>query len=44
MIDMRKKLVSIIVPVYGVEKYLKECIESLIKQTYDHIEIMLIDD
>ncbi len=37
-------MVSIIVPVYGVEKYLKECIESLIKQTYDHIEIMLIDD
>lgn len=40
---MNKK-VSIIVPVYNVEKYLKECIESLINQTYKNIEILLIDD
>lgn len=37
-------LISIIVPVYNVEKYLNKCIESLIKQTYDNIEILLIDD
>lgn len=35
---------SIIVPVYNVEKYLSECIESLINQTYDNFEIILVDD
>ncbi|MCR4792406.1 MAG: glycosyltransferase [Lachnospiraceae bacterium] len=38
------KLVSIIVPVYNVEKYLDRCIESLIGQTYPEIEIILVDD
>lgn len=37
-------LVSIIVPVYNVEKYLKRCIESLRKQTLKDIEIILVDD
>lgn len=37
-------LVSIIVPVYNVEKYLKQCVDSLINQTYQKIEILLIDD
>lgn len=37
-------LVSIIVPVYRVEKYLRQCIESLINQTYKNIEIILVDD
>lgn len=36
--------VSIIVPVYNVEKYLPECIESLVNQTHKNIEIILIDD
>ena len=36
--------VSIIVPVYGVEKYIKECIASLQKQTYENLEILLVDD
>lgn len=36
--------VSIIVPVYGVEKYLRRCINSLINQTLKNIEIILIDD
>lgn len=36
--------VSIIVPVYGVEKYIGDCIESLLKQTYENLEILLIDD
>lgn len=37
-------LVSIVVPVYKVEKYLVRCVESLIAQTYANIEILLIDD
>ena len=36
--------VSIIVPIYNQENYLRECIESLINQTYTDIEILLIDD
>ncbi len=41
---MIKGLVSIIVPVYNVEKYLRKTIESLLNQTYSQIEIILIDD
>ena len=37
-------LVSIIVPIYKVEEYLDECIESIINQTYSNIEIILVDD
>lgn len=37
-------LISIIIPVYNVEKYLDECIQSCINQTYKNIEIILIDD
>ncbi len=37
-------LISIIVPVYKVEKYLERCVESLLAQTYENIEIILVDD
>lgn len=36
--------VSIIVPIYNVEQYLAKCIESLIQQTYENIEILLVND
>lgn len=36
--------ISIIVPVYGVEKYLGECVQSLVNQTLQDIEIILVDD
>lgn len=41
---MGKELVSIIVPIYNVEKYIKRCVESLEKQTYTDLEILLVDD
>lgn len=41
---MKDKLVSVIVPVYRVEKYINRCIDSILEQTYKKLEIILIDD
>lgn len=41
---MGNALVSVIVPVYNVEKYLDRCIDSIVNQTYSDLEIILIDD
>lgn len=41
---MENKLVSVIVPVYNVETYLKRCITSLLAQSYTNTEIILVDD
>lgn len=41
---MRDGVISVVVPVYNVEPYLKECLESIINQTYRGLEIILIDD
>lgn len=38
------KLVSVIIPVYNIKRYLSECLESVVHQTYKNIEIILIDD
>lgn len=37
-------MISIIVPVYNMEKYLKKCLNSLVKQTYKNIEIICVND
>ena len=36
--------ISVIIPVYNTEKYLKECVESVLAQTYHNLEILLIND
>lgn len=41
---MEKPLISIIVPIYKVEKYLDRCVESIVNQTYENLEIILVDD
>lgn len=41
---MMNKKISIIVAVYNTEKYLERCIESLLKQTYKNIEIIIVED
>lgn len=42
--DQQQPLVSVIVPVYGVEQYLDRCVESIVTQTYCNLEIILVDD
>lgn len=39
-----KELISVVVPVYKVEKYLDECVSSILSQTYNNIEVILVDD
>lgn len=41
---MNDDLISVVVPCYNVEKYLEKCVESIINQTYQNLEIILVDD
>lgn len=40
----KQPLVSVIIPIYNVEKYLKRCVESVLNQSYHNLEVWLVDD
>ncbi len=40
----KKPKISVIIPIYNVEKFLRECIDSVVEQTYTDLEIILVDD
>ena len=40
----KEPLISVIVPIYKVERYLVKCVRSILNQTYRHLEIILVDD
>lgn len=39
-----KKLVSVIIPVYNIENYIEKCVNSVVENTYENIELILVDD
>jgi glycosyltransferase involved in cell wall biosynthesis len=41
---MNKPLISVVVPVYNVEEFLDDCVQSIVNQTYKNLEIILVDD
>lgn len=41
---MKDYKISVIIPVYGVEKYIKQCLDSVINQTYKNLEIIIVND
>ena len=44
MVQVMNELISIIVPIYNVEEYLQECLDSIQKQTYTNFECIMIND
>ena len=40
----REPLISVILPIYNIERYLPKCMESLFDQTYRNLEIIMVDD
>lgn len=44
MIEISKECISVIIPVYNVEDYIDECVESVVNQSYQNLKIILVDD
>jgi putative glycosyltransferase len=44
LVDGRHEMISIIVPVYNIEQYIEECVESVLAQDYQDYELILVDD
>ena len=44
MQSIKEKLISVIIPVYGVEKYISQCLDSIINQSYKNLDIIVIND
>ena len=44
MSKSKLKKVTVIVPVYNVEQYLDRCVKSILSQSYENLEIILVDD
>ena len=42
--DISKNKISVLIPVYGTEQYLKKCLDSVLNQTYPNIEIVVVND
>jgi len=43
-VELNRKLISIVIPVYNVKEYLEECLISVVNQSYSNLEIILVDD
>lgn len=41
---MKQPIISVIVPVYNVEKYIEKCIQSILNQTFRDFELIVVDD
>ena len=41
---MKESMISVIVPVYNVEQYIKKCLDSILSQTFNRFEVILVDD
>ena len=41
---MKKPLISVIVPMYNAEKYIEKCLESVMAQSFDDYEVIVVDD
>ena len=37
-------IISVVVPIYKVERYLKSCVDSILNQTYKNLQVILVDD
>ncbi|MFR4319285.1 MAG: glycosyltransferase family 2 protein [Eubacterium sp.] len=41
---MMNELISVVIPVYNAEKYIKRCLNSIMNQTYDNLQIVVVND